>query len=255
MRILAMDSSAVSASCALLEDEKLIGEQYLNVGLTHSQTLMPLVEHLLAAAHVKPAQVDGFAVNSGPGSFTGIRIGVAAVKGMAFAQGKPCVGISTLESMAYLFEGFDGVVCGAMDARCQQVYQALFEVRDGQVIRLCEDRALTIAELTAELKCLGKPVLLTGDGAHVCEKAFAEQGIPFRLAPLHLRYQRAYGLPGRHSRHLPREKAWTQLPCCPPTCACLRPSGNSNAGRRRENNRRESRLVSKWEQQTGGPNK
>lgn len=194
MRILAMDSSAVSASCALLEDGKLIGEQYLNVGLTHSQTLMPLVEQLLAAAHVKPARVDGFAVNSGPGSFTGIRIGVAAVKGMAFGQGKPCVGISTLESMAYLFEGFDGVVCGAMDARCQQVYQALFEIRDGQVIRLCEDRALTIAELTAELKSLGKPVLLTGDGAHVCEPAFAEQGIPFRLAAPHLRYQRAYGV-------------------------------------------------------------
>lgn len=194
MRILAIDSSAVCASCALLEDGKLIGEQYLNVGLTHSQTLMPLVEHLLAAAHVKPAQVDGFAVNSGPGSFTGIRIGVAAVKGMAFAQEKPCVGVSTLESMAYLFEGFDGVVCGTMDARCQQVYQALFEVRNGQVIRLCEDRALTIAELTAELKGLGKPVLLTGDGAHVCEKAFEEQGIPFRLAPPHLRYQRAYGV-------------------------------------------------------------
>ncbi len=194
MRILAIDSSAVCASCALLEDGKLIGEQYLNVGLTHSQTLMPLVEHLLAAAHVKPAQVDGFAVNSGPGSFTGIRIGVAAVKGMAFGQEKPCVGVSTLESMAYLFEGFDGVICGTMDARCQQVYQALFEVRNGQVIRLCEDRALTIAELTAELKGLGKPVLLTGDGAHVCEKAFEEQEIPFRLAPPHLRYQRAYGV-------------------------------------------------------------
>lgn len=194
MRILAMDSSAVCASCALLEDGKLIGEQYLNVGLTHSQTMMPLVEHLLAAAHVTPAEVDGFAVNSGPGSFTGIRIGVAAVKGMAFGQEKPCVGISTLESMAYLFEGFDGVVCGAMDARCQQVYQALFEVRNGQVIRLCEDRALTIAELTDELKSLGKPVLLTGDGAHVCEPAFAEKGIAFRLAPPHLRYQRAYGV-------------------------------------------------------------
>ena len=194
MRVLAIDSSAVSASCALLEDGTLIGEQYINVGLTHSQTLMPLVENLLLQAGYRPREVDGFAVSNGPGSFTGIRIGVAAVKGMAAALEKPCVGVSTLEAMAYLFEGMDGMVCAAMDARCQQVYNAMFEMKDGQVVRLSEDRALSLEELVGELKGMGKPVFLTGDGSFVCEKTFLENQISFHLAPPHLRYQRAYGV-------------------------------------------------------------
>ena len=146
MKILAMDSTATAASVALMEDGCLLGEFYMNVKLTHSQTLLPMAEQLLACTQVALQDIGLFAVSAGPGSFTGVRIGVSAVKGLALAQSKPCVGVSTLEAMAYNAGQLDGIACCLMDARCGQVYGALFEVGGGRVTRLTEDAALPAEE-------------------------------------------------------------------------------------------------------------
>ena len=137
MKILGIDSSAKSASAAITENGKIISSVYTNTGLTHSQTLMPMVDEVLKASGSELNEIGLIAVNNGPGSFTGIRIGVAAAKGMSDASGIPCVGISTLESMAYNFVGIkDSIICAAMDARCNQVYTALFQITDDGVQRL-----------------------------------------------------------------------------------------------------------------------
>ena len=191
MKILAIDTTASPVSAALLIDGKLMGEFYLNIKTTHSQTLMPIVSSLLSSTGTEIKDIDVFAVNAGPGSFTGLRIGIAAVKGMAYALNKPCAGVSTLESMAYNFSDEQAVICSVMDARCSQVYNALFEIKNNEVIRLCDDRALSIAELTEEIKKLDKKVLLVGDGAELCYSAMKEELDNVSLAPQNLRFQRA----------------------------------------------------------------
>ena len=204
MLILALDSSAVSASCALLEDDKLIAEAFVNTALTHSRTLLPMIESMLRNAERKPEQIDLFAVTTGPGSFTGVRIGVSTVKGMAYALGKPCVGLSTLEIMAEgcvpLFS--DYIVCAAMDARCKQVYNALFLMKDGSYSRLTEDRAISLDALCEELKVQDKPILLVGDGAQICYDACAQNGIAAQLAPVQHRHQHACSAAVLSSRHI-----------------------------------------------------
>ena len=139
MKILSVDTSATAASVALSEEGKLIGETFINTSLTHSQTLIPMVEQLLNNTKTEISDIDAIAVNAGPGSFTGVRIGVAAVKGLAFANNIPCVSVSTLESMAYNFLSTDCIVCAVMDARCSQVYNALFEIKNGVVTRFCNE--------------------------------------------------------------------------------------------------------------------
>ncbi|RGX56088.1 MULTISPECIES: tRNA (adenosine(37)-N6)-threonylcarbamoyltransferase complex dimerization subunit type 1 TsaB [Anaerotruncus] len=168
MKILALDTSSQSASCAILEDDKLLGEFYGNVNLTHSQTIMPMVESLLTQTRVALSEIGLFAVTEGPGSFTGLRIGLSAVKGMAHALEKPCAGVSTLEALAWNLCGPDCVVAPVLDARCSQVYTALFRWKDGVLIRLAPDEAITIKELSTRLKNLGTCVLLVGDGAKMC---------------------------------------------------------------------------------------
>lgn len=192
VRILAMDSTAVAASSAVVEDEKILAESYSNVRLTHSQTLMPMVESMLRCAEIPLESIDLFAVNAGPGSFTGVRIGVAAVKGLGVGTGKPCVGTSTLEALAFHTQCYpDAVICPVMDARCAQVYNALFRWENGQLIRLCEDRAIAAAQLEQELKN-EKCVILLGDGAQMCYNSFTSNA--FVLAPEQIRYQRASGV-------------------------------------------------------------
>ena len=127
MITLGIDSSAVSVGAAVCDGEKIIADGFINNKITHSQTLMPLVEAIITNAKMTLADIDIFAVSAGPGSFTGLRIGVSAVKGMAYALGKPCKAVSTLDAMAYNLLGTDGIVCAVMDARCDQVYNALFE--------------------------------------------------------------------------------------------------------------------------------
>lgn len=189
--ILGIDSSAITAGCALYDGGKVIAEQFLNTKHTHSQTLLPMVEDMLKSAEVKLADVETIAVTAGPGSFTGLRIGIASVKGMAMGAGKRCVSVSTLEAIAYNFVGVDGIICCAMDARCGQVYNALFRSENGVITRLCEDRAIKSADLYEELKKLEGNIILAGDGAEILHKATAES---FTLAPLPLRYQRGLGV-------------------------------------------------------------
>ena len=194
MLILAFESSARAASAALLRDGSLISQYSQCSGLTHSRTLLPMAEDMLKNAELTIRDVDCFAVAHGPGSFTGIRIGVSTVKGLAWASGKPCVGVSTLEAMAWHGLAAGGPVCPVMDARRQQVYNALFEIRDGRPVRLTEDRPIALAELAPQLEALDAPAFLVGDGAELTAKYLRSAGIPFRLAPENLRWQSAWGV-------------------------------------------------------------
>ncbi len=195
--ILAIDTSATPVSCAILRDDRLLVSYFSHTGLTHSQTLMPMVESALSTARLTMAEIDALAVSAGPGSFTGVRIGVAAVKGLAFAEDVPCVPISTLAAMAKNVEGlpFSGVVCCAMDARCQQVYCALFsQDGEGKQQRLTSDEAIPLDELRDRLVTYGCPVLFVGDGAGLCYDALSETVDGCVLAPLSCRLQSAVGV-------------------------------------------------------------
>lgn len=188
MKIFALDCASVSASAALIDAGLLLGESFTNVKRTHSQTLLPMAEALLKNCRTALSEIDVFAVTVGPGSFTGVRIGVAALKGMADAAGKPCFGVSALETAAYPFRTFDGIVCAVMDARCEQVYTALFS---GST-RLTEDSAMKITELADLLAGYNRPVLLTGDGAQkVLESLFGICSFPLTAASPQFCYPRA----------------------------------------------------------------
>ena len=194
MLILAFESSAKAASVALCRDGHLVSQYSQCSGLTHSRTLLPMAEDMLKNAELTLRDVDLIAVAHGPGSFTGIRIGVSTVKGLAWAGDKPCVGISTLEAMAWHGLAAGGVVCPVMDARRSQVYNALFEIRDGRPQRLCPDRPIALAELAEDVKKLDAPVFLVGDGAAITKAFFDAQGIPCRVAPENLLWQDAWGV-------------------------------------------------------------
>ena len=194
MLILAFETSAKAASVALLEEGKLLGEAYQNTGLTHSQTLMVMAENLLSQCGKTVADVTDVAVAAGPGSFTGVRIGVAAAKGFAWGRELPCYGVSTLESMALGLGAWQGYVCPCMDARRSQVYNALFYVNKGTVTRVCEDRAISLAELGEELKKLEEPIFLVGDGSNLCYNTLLESVPNLVLPPEHRMHQRASGV-------------------------------------------------------------
>lgn len=188
MLICSVDSSATPASVCLLEDDKIIAEYYLNTGFTHSQTLMAMLESVLKISGKSADDIDLYAVNSGPGSFTGVRIGVSAVKGMAYAQNKLCVEVSTLASMAYNFLGNHAIICACMDARRRQVYHGLFRVDGDKIERLCEDKAIAVEELLGSLP-KDEEIILVGDGAELVYQSAEDPAI--KLAPPNLRYQRA----------------------------------------------------------------
>jgi tRNA threonylcarbamoyladenosine biosynthesis protein TsaB len=204
VKILALETSAVTASVAVAEHEQLLAQSFQNSGLTHSVTLMPMVADLLKNTGLKLEDMDVIAVSAGPGSFTGIRIGVAAAKGLAWPQDKLCAPCSTLESMAWQCAHMDGEICAVMDARRKQVYNARFLARDGVLTRLTEDRAIGVEELMEELKGREEPVTLVGDGARLCKAAFDGAGVPARLAPPHLVNQTAWGV-ARAALELARE--------------------------------------------------
>ena len=164
MKILSVDSSSVSASVAITENGVTLAENFINNGLTHSQTLMPMVEKTLNDANLSAKDIELFAITNGPGSFTGVRIGIASIKGMADALNKKCVAISTLEAIAEPLKNEDCIACAVMDARCNQVYTAMFE----RGKRLCEDKAVLIDELGVELKNYNKKVVFIGDGSVLC---------------------------------------------------------------------------------------
>ena len=194
MLTLAFESSAKAASVALLRDGSLISQYSQCSGLTHSRTLLPMAEDLLKNAELTLADIDLFAVAHGPGSFTGIRIGVSTVKGLSWACDKPCVGVSTLESMAWHGLAAGGLICPVMDARRQQVYNALFQIREDKPVRLTEDRPLSLAELGEELRSLDGIPFLVGDGASLTARFLEKEGLPFRMAPENLLWQSAWGV-------------------------------------------------------------
>ena len=231
MLILAFESSAKPASAAICSNGALLGQYFQNCGLTHSRTLLAMAESLLKNLEAPVTDVDLVAVASGPGSFTGVRIGVSAAKGLAWGLDRPVCGVSTLEAMAWQTP-FDGaLLCPVMDARRGQVYNALFLRRGGRPERLCEDRAISLEALADDLRERGHlltthtaapfgdgsgdrhaddlrergRVLLVGDGAAMCHEYLTAEGIACDIAPEPLRYQSAYGvaLAAQGAEHIP----------------------------------------------------
>lgn len=195
MRILALETSAKSVSCAVTEDGAVLAHSFQCTGLTHSRTLLPMVDAMLQNAELPLASVDVFAVSAGPGSFTGLRIGVSALKGLSWAADKPCVGVSTLYAMAQNLAHADHalLIC-AMDARRAQVYNALFEANGGVLTRLCDDRAIGLDELTAQVRRDARKKFVLGDGAALAYDHLTKNGVACTLAPAALRYQNAVGV-------------------------------------------------------------
>ena len=194
MLILAFETSAKAASVAIHDGQKLLAESYQNTGMTHSQTLMVMAEDALKQCGKCAQDVTAVAVAEGPGSFTGVRIGVAAAKGFAWGREIPCYGISTLEAMAESLGVFQGYVCPVMDARRAQVYNALFYVNQGAISRVTPDRAIALSDLCEELKNLTEPVFLVGDGSNLCYNPLSKE-IPNLVLPTeHRMHQRAVGV-------------------------------------------------------------
>jgi len=193
LKILAIESSAGPASVCISDGDKILYEVYSNVGLTHSKTIMPMVEQAFKFTSMTLNDMDALAVANGPGSFTGVRIGVSAVKGMALGADKECIGVSTLEAMAYNLVYCDCTVCAVMDARCSQVYCGIFSVKNGKVSRISPDEAVSIAVLKEKLSGIDGDIYLVGDGAGLCFAQFGEL-TNVRLAAPQLRFQRASGV-------------------------------------------------------------
>lgn len=194
MLLLSFETSAKAASVALMEETRLLGECYQNTGMTHSQTLMVMAEDLLTQCGKTVEDVTAVAVAAGPGSFTGVRIGVAAAKGFAWGRQLPCCGVSTLEAMALGAGIWEGYVCPVMDARRAQVYNALFRVEKGEYTRIAEDRAIALSELSGELSKLEGPVFLVGDGSVLTYNTLSETIPNLVLPPEWKQHQRAVGV-------------------------------------------------------------
>lgn len=194
MLLLAFETSAKAASAALFDENKLLAECYQNTGMTHSQTLLVMAEDLLKQIGMTARDVTHVAVAAGPGSFTGVRIGVAAAKGFAWGAELPCHGVSTLEAMALSLGIIEGTVCACMDARRSQVYNGLFFVKNGEISRISEDRAISIADLSEELQKTDGPIYLVGDGAELVKRTLSAELPHLILPPEHRRHQRAAGV-------------------------------------------------------------
>lgn len=192
MKILSLDTTATVCTAAICEGGKLIAETTVNTGNTHSETLLPVIENLLKITETDIKDIDCFACSTGPGSFTGVRIGVATVKGLAYGKGKPCVSVSTLDALAQNLVGFNGILCPVMNARRNQVYNALFKCENGIITRLCPDRALSITELDEELAGESLPIYLSGDGYDITVKGFAKTKVEY--VPEAYRDQSAYSV-------------------------------------------------------------
>ena len=193
MKILAIDTSALVATAALCDDEKLIAVYSQKAGMTHSQTMLPIIKNIMDNTETNIDDVDLIAVSEGPGSFTGIRIGIATVKGLAFGKNKICIGVSTLEAMARTIADFctDAIICPVMDARRNQLYNAVFEMRGGKLLRLTEDRMIEAPVLAKELDAMDRPVYFVGDGYDIMAKMKLSYQ---RETPVACRWQNGYGV-------------------------------------------------------------
>ena len=187
MKILALDSTANTSTVAVLEDEKLLSLYTANIKNTHSETLLPMVKSVLETLKLSVDDIDAFAVSEGPGSFTGVRIGVATIKGLAFGRDKKCVGVSTIEAMAQNLKGFGGIVCPIMNARRGQVYTGAFLNKE----RIVPDQCMLLCDLIPMLEKYGEPIYFVGDGYSLIENM---ENPLFQKTPEMLRYQNAYSV-------------------------------------------------------------
>lgn len=197
MIILAIDSTEKTAAAAITDGEKLLAEYTLDCGNTHSETLLPMVESMMKTVGIVPDQIDVYACSAGPGSFTGVRIGVSMIKGLAFGKNKPCIGVSALEALAYNGLGFGDIVCPVMDARRNQVYNALFDMKDGVPARLTEDRVIAAGELISSLSenYGNQNIYLCGGGAKIVLAEAEKQGAAnVRCLPDALLVERGYSV-------------------------------------------------------------
>lgn len=208
MIILAIETSAKAASCAVSRDGMLVAEFFTNTGFTHSETVMPMVSGMLECARIPVNDVDMFAAANGPGSFTGVRIGISAVKAMAMAQDKPCAGVSSLEALAYNLAAFSGTIAAVMDARRAQVYAAIFSGVDGEIRRETEDEAVAIDALGEKLKDFPPPYMLVGDGAELFFEKLDGKIERLMLAPPNLRFQRASSVCAATRRYAAQSSAY-----------------------------------------------
>ncbi len=194
MNILALESSALAASAALCDGERLLAQQWIHAGLTHSQTLLPMAEGILKSCKLSVKDLDLIAVAAGPGSFTGLRIGVSTAKGLAWVHGTPTAPCSSLASMAWNAVGLSGEICAVMDARREQVYAARFFSDGKKITRLSSDEAISLDALMEALRAGSAPQWLVGDGARLCLAHCQNHGIEARLAPPNLLMQSAWGV-------------------------------------------------------------
>ena len=174
MNILMIDTSGPACGVAVMKDGQIVCELQLTSGKTHSQRVMPMVDQALSMCEMGIGDIDLFGAVAGPGSFTGVRIGVSSVKALAHAAGKPCIGVDALEALAANVSSFDGVICPILDARAQQVYGAMFEVGMPPV-RLMEDEAEKLTLFLDRVEATGKKALFVGDGAPAFERAICER--------------------------------------------------------------------------------
>ena len=192
MRILALDSSGMVASVAIVEEDQMIAEYTVNYKKTHSQTLLPMLDEIIKMTQIDLSTIDGIAISSGPGSFTGLRIGSTTAKGLGFALKKPLISIPTVDALAYNLYGNHQYICPIMDARRNQVYTGLYEFIDGQLNVVKEQRAIGIDQLAEELNELKREVIFIGDGIPPYASILKETlTVPFSFAPAHLCRQRA----------------------------------------------------------------
>ena len=206
MKILALESSAKAASVCLTEDGVAVAQYFQNSGLTHSRTLLKMAEDMLTNLDISVKDLDVIACAAGPGSFTGIRIGVAAAKGLAWGADLKLCGVSTLEAMAYCLTDREGsLICPVMDARRGQIYNALFTIQNGEVKRVCPDRAISLNRLIDDIKVCGNTPVLIGDGAKLCAAELEKEGIGYLLPSPQLIMQTAFGVAAAAEKHEPQD--------------------------------------------------
>ena len=191
MIILGIDCSSKTASAAIIKDGVLICEEFINSGLTHSQTLLPIIEECITKSKIDKNEIDLIAVSNGPGSFTGIRIGISVVKGIAFTNNIPCCTVSTLEALSVNVKSFTGKIYSVLDARCSQVYFAEFKCENNEILRLCEDCAITLEELKDKVLKEKDNIIFVGDGSEICYNYLKNDYNNIFLSDINSRYCRA----------------------------------------------------------------
>lgn len=194
MKILSLDSATESASCAILEDEKLLCELTFNNKKQHSVILMPMIDTLLKTMGLSVSDLDGFVVSKGPGSFTGLRIGTAVIKGLAQGANKPFVSVSTLDSLAYNMAYTEGIICPIIDALRDNVYTALYKYRKEKLEILLDHNIIHIDELILMLKNKEMPICFIGDGVYKFREKLTKELPQSIFAPSQLNLARASSL-------------------------------------------------------------